>query len=245
MGGPLAGRVALVTGASRGIGRGIAIELGAAGATVAVNYQTEAESAERVAESIGHGSRAWRADVADPDAAAALVRNVAAAHGGIDVAVLNAGVWRGGRIESLSMADRRTVLATSLDGAFNVARAALPQIRASGLGRIVAIGSVIGLVGFPGDTAYATAKAGLLGFVRALSKETGRAGITVNAVLPGFIETDMTAAVPAASRERMIARTSLGRPGTVEDVAAAVRFLVCEGGYITGQALIVDGGLSL
>jgi 3-oxoacyl-[acyl-carrier protein] reductase len=143
------------------------------------------------------------------------------------------------------VSDWRAVLATSLDGAFNVARAAVPPMRAGGFGRIVAIGSVIGLVGFPGDTAYATAKAGLLGFVRSLSKEVGRDGITVNAVLPGFIETDMTAAVPVASRERMLARTSLRRAGTAEDVAQAVRFLVCEGAYITGQALVVDGGFSL
>ncbi len=136
------------------------------------------------------------------------------------------------------------MLDTSLGGAYHVARAVVPGMRERGFGRIVVIGSVIGLVGFAGDSAYATAKAGLLGLTRSLSKELGRDGITVNAVLPGFIETDMTAEVPDRSRERMVSRTALDRPGTPGEVAAGVRFLAAEGSYVTGHTLLIDGGFS-
>ncbi|MQA76428.1 MAG: SDR family oxidoreductase [Solirubrobacterales bacterium] len=243
--GGLDGRVALVTGGGRGIGAAIVRELASHGATVAINCRARVEDARALATEVGRGARAWPADVSDPGQAERMVADVAAAHGAIEVAVLNAGIWRGGRIERLALEDWRAVTSTALDGAFAIARAVVPTMRERGFGRIVVIGSVIGLVGFAGHSAYATAKAGLLGLVRSLSKELGRDGITVNAVLPGLVETEMTAAIPRASRERMIARTSLGRPADAREVASAVRVLAAEGSYVTGHALVVDGGFSL
>jgi 3-oxoacyl-[acyl-carrier protein] reductase len=240
----LHGRAALVTGGGRGIGAAIVRELAGAGATVAINYNACDEDARRLAAQLGAGAAVWQANVSDAEQARRLVDAVQAAHEGIDILVLNAGVWRGGRIERVRPDDCAW---------FSAPRSTAPTRSAArpfrgcgrGFGRIVVVSSVIGLVGYPGDSAYASAKAGLLGLDRSLSKELGPDGITVNAVLPGFIDTEMTAAVPIESRERMIARTSLGRAGRAEEVAAAVRFLVAEGSYITGRSLVVDGGFSL
>jgi 3-oxoacyl-[acyl-carrier protein] reductase len=243
--GSLHGRVALVTGGSRGIGAGIARALHTAGATVVIGYRSRAADAEALCAELGERVTSVRADVCDTADSERLVATAVAAHGRLDALVLNAGVWHGARIEELAEADWKTVLDTSLGGAFRITRAALPTMRAGGFGRIVAISSAIGLIGFPGDTAYAAAKAGVVGFVRALAKEVGRDGITVNAVAPGFVETEMTAAVPAIARERMLGRASLRRAGRVEEIAAAVRFLVVDGSYVTGHTLVVDGGLSL
>jgi NAD(P)-dependent dehydrogenase (short-subunit alcohol dehydrogenase family) len=239
----LAGRVALVTGGSRGIGEAIARRLAAEGAEVAISYATSRETAERVAVEIG--GTAWQADARDAEAASRLVEDVVEQHGSIDVLVSNAGVWRGGWIQDISPEDWHTVVDTSLGGAFNVSRATVPAMRASGFGRIVAVSSFVGLVGFPGDTPYASAKAGLFGFVRALAKEVGRDGITVNAVAPGPIRTGLTAEVSEESWARMNRRSLLGREGTGEDVAKAVRYLVCDGDWVTGPVLVVDGGVSL
>lgn len=243
---PLSGRVALITGASRGIGAEIAASLLAAGAHVAANYRTAPAAAAELRER--HGPDAvslWPADVSDPVRAEALVDGVVSAFGRLDVVVLNAATWRGGRIERLSAEDWRTVLATSLDGSFAILRAAVPALRRSAAGRVVLMGSVVGLVGFAGDAAYATAKAGMLGLARSLAKELGRDGVTVNVVAPGLVETDMTAAIREDVKQGMVARTSLGRAATTAEIAAAVRFLVCDGSYITGHALVVDGGFSL
>lgn len=242
---PLAGKVALVTGGSRGLGRAISAELAASGATVAVNYRSEEEAARETAESIGRDAGIWQADISDRQEAAAMVEGVVGRYGRLDVVVLNAGVWRGGRIDSLDPDDWDTVIETSLSGAFNVLRGAIGPLTAGGAGRVVVLSSAIALVGFAGDGAYGAAKAGLLGLVRSLAKELGRDGVTVNAVAPGFIETDMTAHVPAGSRERMLRRTALRRLGEPEDVARAVRYLAADGAYVTGQTLTVDGGFSL
>jgi 3-oxoacyl-[acyl-carrier protein] reductase len=238
-------RVALVTGGTRGIGAAVSRRLAAEGALVAANYRGDAHSAEAILEQLGPEATTWAADVGDTSAAARMVGDVIAHYGRLDVVVANAGVWRGGLVENISPEDWATVLNASLSGAYNVVRAALPTMRAAGYGRIVAVSSVVGLIGWPGDAAYAAAKAGLIGLVKSLAKETGRSGITVNAVAPGFIETDMTAAVPAASREQLLRRVSILRPGAAEEVAAAVRYLVCEGDYVTGHTLVVDGGLRL
>lgn len=242
---PLTGRVALVTGASRGLGAAIAIELAAAGAAVAVNYRSDAEAAAAVVAAAG--SHAWsvRADVSDADEASGLVDAVLARGARIDVLIANAGVWRGGRVDELAHDDWRLVLDTSLGGAFNVIRAATPALRRSGHGRIVAVGSTIGRIGFQGDSAYASAKAGLVGLVRSLAKELARDGVTVNAVAPGLIDTDMTATLPQSSRERLLRRACIRRPGRPHEVARAVRFLVCDGDFVTGHVLAVDGGLGL
>ena len=243
---PLEGRVALITGASRGIGAEIARVLCEAGAHVAANYRTHPAAAAELRDR--HGEEAvslWPADISEPSAGERLVADVLDARGGLDVVVLNAATWRGGRIERLSDDDWRTVLGTSLDGSFAILRAAVPALRRSRGGRVVLMGSVVGLVGFPGDSAYATAKAGMLGLARSLAKEVGRDRVTVNVVAPGLVETDMTAGVRDDVKERMIERTSLGRSATAAEVAAAVRFLVCDGSYITGHALVVDGGFTL
>jgi 3-oxoacyl-[acyl-carrier protein] reductase len=234
--------VALVTGGSRGIGAAVTKQLAGSRLTVAINYRSDRRSAEVTLASIDAGSL-WRADVTDRAETAEMVDGIVSRHGRIDVAVINAGVWRGGRIEDLSADDWGTVLATSLDGAFHVARAVVPVMRAAGHGRIVVVSSVVGLIGFPGDSAYATAKAGLFGLVRALAKEVARDGITVNAVAPGFVETDMTAAVSKKGRQLMIDGTLLGRAGRPEDVASAVRFLALDAPYTTGHTLVVDGGM--
>jgi 3-oxoacyl-[acyl-carrier protein] reductase len=242
---PLHGRVALVTGGSRGIGAAIARELAGAGATLALNYRSDEAAARDVAAALGDGTSIWQADVSDCDQGAELVERVVEHHGRLDIVVLNAGVWRGGRIDAIDPADWSTVLDTSLSGAFHVLRAAAGPLRGSDAGRVVVISSVVGLVGFPGDAAYGAAKAGLLGLVRSLAKELGGDGVTVNAVAPGFIETDMTSEVSEGSRERMLSRAALRRPGEPADVATAVRYLAVDGGYVTGQTLVVDGGFSL
>lgn len=234
--------VALVTGGSRGIGAAVTKELAQSGLTVAINYRSDRRSAEATLGEIDTGSL-WQADVTDRAETAEMVAGIVGRHSRIDVAVVNAGVWRGGRIEDLSADDWGTVLATSLDGAFHVARAVVPVMRAAGHGRLVVVSSVVGLIGFPGDSAYATAKAGLFGLVRALAKEVARDGITVNAIAPGFVETDMTAAVSEKGRQLMIDGTLLGRAGRPADVASAVRFLALDAAYTTGHTLVVDGGM--
>lgn len=242
---PLDGRVALVTGGSRGIGGAISEALADAGATVAVNYRSDSASAEDIVARLGSDSSTWQADVADPEASAKMVEGVIERHGRLDLLIANAGVWRGGPIESVAPEDWELVIQTSLGGAFNLARASLPTMRANGFGRIVVVSSVIGMIGFPGDSAYASAKAGLFGFVKALAKECGEDGITVNAIAPGFVETDMTSAVSRGARELMLRRTILRRPGKPSEIAAAARFLTCDADYVTGQTLVVDGGMTL
>lgn len=242
---PLRGRSALVTGGSRGIGAAISRELNACGATVAVNYRSDHAAAEAVVGELGDGASAWAADVADLASVETMVAGVTERYGGLDVLVVNAGVWRGGLIEQLAPSDWSLVVDTSLTGAYHLVRAALPALRQGDYGRVVVVSSVIGLIGYAGDSAYASAKAGLFGFVKSVAKECGRDGVTVNAIAPGFVETEMTEDVPERARERMVARTSLRRPGTPEEIAHAVRFLACDGSYVTGQTLVVDGGLSL
>lgn len=235
--------IALVTGGSRGIGAAVTRELAGSGATVAINFRSDRSAAEATLSGIDDAGSLWQADVTDREATAEMVAGVVDQHGGLDVAVINAGVWRGGRIDELDPESWHTVLTTALDGAFHVARAVVPVMRANGHGRIVVVSSVVGLIGFPGDSAYATSKSGLFGLVRALAKELARDGITVNAVAPGFVETDMTAEVSEAGRELMINGTLLRRAGQPEDVASAVRFLALEADYTTGHTLVVDGGM--
>jgi 3-oxoacyl-[acyl-carrier protein] reductase len=237
-------RVALVSGGSRGIGAAIARSLAAAGLTVVVNYVRDGAAAQRVVRELGGDASAWQADVTDRAAVDAMIAEVLERYGRLDTLVINGAAWRGGRIDALAPEAWQTVIDTSLTGAYHLLRAATPALRKN-TGRIVVISSVIGIVGFPGDAAYASAKAGLFGLVRSVAKELGRDGVTVNAVAPGFIETDMTREVSTPAREHMLRRTVLRRFGEVDDVAAAVRFLVCDAGYVTGHTLVVDGGLSL
>lgn len=245
---PLQDRVALVTGASRGIGRAIALALGRAGATVVVNFRSRAEEAEKVASEIktsGGKARVWKADVADRVEAPKMVDGVAAEFGRLDVLVNNAGVLKDGPLMMMSDAQWDEVVRPALDGAFLCSRAALRPMIERRSGVILNVSSVSWRVGVPGQTNYATAKAGLVGFTRALAAEVARFNIRVNAIAPGLVETEMSEQVPEKIRKKILEVVPMGRAGTVEEVAAAAMFLIGDGaGYITGKVLDVDGGMS-
>jgi 3-oxoacyl-[acyl-carrier protein] reductase len=245
---PLQGKVALVTGASRGIGRACAVALAEAGAAVAVGYSANPQAAEEVAgliRSAGVGSVTLGSDLADPAAAGLLVERTVAELGSVDIVVNNAGITRDNLAVRISDADWDAVIAVDLSAAFRICRAALRPMLRRRDGRIINISSVAGVMGNPGQANYSAAKAGLIGLTKALCREVGSRGITVNAVAPGFIDTDMTAGLAADTLATATAAVPLGRLGTVEEVAAAVRFLALpEAAYITGHVLHVDGGLA-
>jgi len=239
--------VALVTGASRGIGAAIAEALARDGFDVAVGYGADATGAERtVAAVVAHGRRAvaLQADVADEDQAAGLVEAAEARLGPLDAVVLNAGITRDALFLRMSADDWRAVIDTNLTGAFYVSRAAVRGMMRRRAGSIVAVSSVVGLIGNPGQANYAAAKAGVIGMVKSLAKEVGSRGIRVNAVAPGYIATDMTSALTDEQRAKVQAGTPLGRLGTPEDVSGVVAFLCsADAGFITGTVIRVDGGL--
>jgi 3-oxoacyl-[acyl-carrier protein] reductase len=239
--------VALVTGASRGIGAAIADALARDGFDVAVGYGSDAEGAQRtVAAVTAHGRRAvaLQADVSVEDEAVGLVEAAEAELGPLDAVVLNAGITRDGLFMRISAEDWRAVIDTNLTGAFFVSRATVRGMLRRRSGTIVAVSSVVGLIGNPGQANYAAAKAGLIGMVKSLAKEVGPRGIRVNAVAPGYIATDMTAALSDDQRERVRTATPLGRLGTPEDVAGVVAFLCSpDAAFITGSVIRIDGGL--
>ena len=239
--------VALVTGASRGIGAAIADALARDGFDVAVGYGSDAEGAQRtVAAVTAHGRRAvaLQADVSVEDEAVGLVEAAEAELGPLDAVVLNAGITRDGLFMRISAEDWRAVIDTNLTGAFFVSRASVRGMLRRRSGTIVAVSSVVGLIGNPGQANYAAAKAGLIGMVKSLAKEVGPRGIRVNAVAPGYIATDMTAALSDDQREQVRTATPLGRLGTPEDVAGVVAFLCSpDAAFITGSVIRIDGGL--
>ena len=241
------GKVAFVTGASRGIGRAIALTLAEAGADVAVNYAGNAAAAEEVAAEIrkmGRRALILQGDVSQTEAAASMLDAVVAEFGRCDILVNNAGITRDGLLMRMKEEDWDAVLNTNLKGVFNCTKAALKYMMKQRAGKIVNIASVVGIMGNAGQANYAAAKAGCIGFTKSVAKEVASRGITVNAVAPGLIATDMTSVLPDKVIEEMAAGIPLKRAGQPVDVAKAVLFLVSDdAAYITGQTLNVDGGM--
>lgn len=243
----LSGRKALVTGASRGIGRAVALALGEAGADVALVATRAERVSEAVAEIEGLGRRAlaFGADVADFSRAGEVVGETVERFGGLDILVNNAGVTRDGLCLRMSEEDWDRVLAVNLKGCFNYCRAAARPLMRSKAGRIVNVTSIVGLTGNAGQANYAAAKAGIVGLTKSLAKEFGSRGVCVNALAPGFIETDMTRSLSDDVRARSLERVALGRFGEASDVADAALFLCSDlSRYVTGQVLVVDGGMA-
>ena len=241
--------VALVTGGSRGIGRAVCLELARQGAAVAVNYAGNSAAAEETVQlcrALGVEAEAFRADVADPAACDALTAAVKERFGRLDILVNNAGIARDGLLMTAKEEDFTKTLDTNLKGAYFCTKAAAKVMLRQKYGRIVCLSSVVGLRGNPGQTAYAASKAGVIGLVKAAAKELAGRDITVNAVAPGFIETDMTAVLPEKAKAAMLGTIPKGRPGSPEEVARAVAFFAGpECAYITGQVLCVDGGMAV
>ena len=240
-------KVAVVTGASRGIGAAIARELAAAGMYVVINYCGSEEKAQELKieiEQNGGEASIYKCDVSDNVACKEFIGNVIAEYGHLDVLVNNAGITRDGLLMRMSEEDFDKVLDTNLKGTFHTIRAALRQMIRQRSGRIINMASVVGVSGNAGQANYAASKAGVIGLTKTAAREVASRGITVNAVAPGFIETDMTEVLPEKIKEASAAQIPLGKFGKAEDVANAVAFLASEdAGYITGQVLHVDGGM--
>jgi 3-oxoacyl-[acyl-carrier protein] reductase len=240
-------RVALVTGASRGIGATIACRLAQAGIQVAVNYRNNAELAKQVVLEITEaGGDAFLAggDVSDEESAQAVVKQVLDRWGHIDMLINNAGITRDRLLLRMAAEDWDQVLNVNLRGAFLCTKFVMPHLIRQRKGRVVNISSVVGLSGNPGQANYAAAKAGLIGFTKAVAREVASRNVTVNALAPGYITTAMVEELPAETRQKILERIPMGRFGAAEDVAEAVLFLCGEGAaYITGQVLTIDGGM--
>ena len=242
----LANQIAVVTGAGRGIGRAIALKFAQEGANVAIVSRTQENSANVAAEIRALGRQAWchAVDVADTVAVNAAAERILDECGRVDVLVNNAGVTRDGLLMRMADADWDTVLNTNLKGAFLVTRAFSRAMIKARTGRIINLSSVIGLIGNAGQSNYAASKAGLIGFTQSCAREFATRGITVNALAPGFIETDMTAELNETLRAEILKKIPLGNLGQVEDIAAAALYLAAASGrYVTGQVLCVDGGM--
>ena len=242
----LADKVAVVTGAGRGIGRAVALAYARMGADVACVSRTEENSAKVAAEVEALGRRAWplAVDVSDTAAVDAAAKEILELAGRVDILVNNAGVTRDNLLMRMSEEEWDTVLNINLKGAFNFTRALTRPFIKQRSGRIINIASVIGLIGNAGQSNYAASKAALIGFTKSIARELAPRGITVNAIAPGFIETDMTAVLDDKVREEVLGRVPLGRFGSSDDIAHAAAFLAMEPtGYVTGQVLTVDGGM--
>jgi 3-oxoacyl-[acyl-carrier protein] reductase len=260
--GNLQDRVAVVTGASRGIGRAIALALGRGGATVVVNYvdkeasrpqaagtMSNAEAAAevvRAVEEVGGQASAMQADVSSFSGAGGLIENVIETYGQLDILVNNAGITRDMLLGMMSEGDWDAVMAVNLKSVFNCSKAAIRPMMRRRYGRIISISSVAGIAGNAGQTNYSASKAGIIGFTKALAREVGSRNITVNAIAPGLIRTDLTEDLPDNIKEASLTAIPLGRWGVPEEIAHAVAFLASdEAAYITGHVLVVDGGLTM
>ena len=244
-----AGKTAVVTGGSRGLGRAVCLELAKGGANVVLCYAgNEAAAGETVAacEALGAKALAVRCDVAQADEVKALMDAAVQAFGRIDILVNNAGITRDGLLMMMKETDFDAVINANLKGTFLCMKAVSRLMMKQRYGRIVNLSSVVGLRGNAGQVNYAASKAGVIGMTKSLAKELATRGVTVNAVAPGFIDTDMTAAMPQAAREATLASIPMGRMGAPEDVAKAVAFLASDqAAYVTGQVLAVDGGMAM
>ncbi len=242
-------RIVLVTGGSRGIGRAIALRLGSRGHRIAVNYATNEEAAARVVAAIraeGGEAMAVRADVGDEAAVTSMFEQIGTELGKVEVLVNNAGITRDDLLLRMRPAEWDDVIQTNLRSVYLCTRAALRGMLRARWGRIISMSSVAGISGNPGQANYAASKAGIIGFTRAVAKEVGSRGITANVVAPGFIETDMTAALGPDVAGDVVERIALGRLGRPEEVASLVGYLASDdAAYITGQVIVVDGGLAL
>jgi 3-oxoacyl-[acyl-carrier protein] reductase len=236
----LDGKTALVTGASRGIGRAIAAELACAGATVVIGYRSGKDEAESLASELG--GRAVQADVSNAEDAARLVAEA----GDLDILVNNAGLTRDGLLARMPDDDWRTVIETNLSSVFYTCRAVTRPMMKKRAGAIVNVSSIVGVHGNWGQTNYAASKAGIIGFTKSLARELGSRGVRANVVAPGYVKTQLTDVLPEEATEAMLQNTPLGRLGEPQDIAGAVRFLCSdEASFITGEVLLVDGGLGM
>lgn len=244
----LSGKIALVTGASRGIGRAVALELAACGAAVAANYAGSQQAAEDLVAAIeanGGTAFACQADVSDPSSCANLVDRVIERYGRLDVLVNNAGITRDGLLVRMSDEDWDAVIGTNLTGVFSMTRAAAKHMMKARTGSIVNVTSVVGIMGNAGQANYSAAKAGVIGLTKSVARELAGRGVRCNAVAPGFIETDMTAQLNESVREQILGGIAMKRFGHAGDVAKAVTFFASDdAAYVTGQILAIDGGMA-
>ena len=247
--GPLAGRTALVTGGSRGIGRAIAMALAASGADVIITYQANEVLAQAVAREIRelYGDvEVAQLDVRDPADIERVLEEARRGHGGLDILVNNAGITADGLVLRMSEESWDLVVNTNLRGTFLVTRQALRHMTRQRWGRVINITSVVGVIGNAGQANYAAAKAGIIGFTRSVAREVAARGVTVNAVAPGFVETDMTSGLTVEQKQAILQQVPLGRYAQPEEIAPIVAFLASEAaGYITGQTIHVDGGVAM
>ncbi len=245
----LTGKTAVVTGGSRGIGRAICLKLAGQGANIVLNYAGNAAAAEETraaCEALGVRALAVQGDVADPAACNALIDTAVETFGQVDILVCNAGITRDNLLMRMSDEEFQKVIDTNLKGTFHCMRAVIRPMMKKRRGRIISISSVVGLIGNAGQINYAASKAGVIGMTRSLAREVASRGITVNAVAPGFIRTDMTDVLGDAVKEGILRSIPLGKLGEAEDVANTVLFLASdEAAYITGQVLSVDGGMAM
>jgi 3-oxoacyl-(acyl-carrier-protein) reductase len=246
--GILSGRSGVVTGAGRGIGRAIALELGRNGANLAVGYSQSNEAADEVAAEIrtmGGDAFPLKANVSRPDEVGPAIASVAERFGRIDFLVNNAGITRDRTLAKMKRQEWEAVIDVNLHSIFNVTSEVLPYMLEQGYGRVINVSSVVGQSGNVGQTNYAAAKAGIIGFTKSAALEVAKKGITVNCIAPGFTETDMLSGVPHEGRQRVLARIPMGRFGKPEEMATAALFLIAQGDYITGQVISINGGLYL
>jgi 3-oxoacyl-[acyl-carrier protein] reductase len=241
-------KTVLISGASRGIGRAVAIELAGEGADISFNFrssETEARDLEKELQAMGVKAKGFQVDIQDYNSVKSWVDDTADSFGGIDIIVNNAGITKDGALALMSPANWKEVINTNLDGTFNLTRAAILIFMKQKSGNVINITSVTGMMGMARQTNYAASKAGIIGFSKSLAKEVAAYNIRVNAIAPGFVETDILKNLKEDYMEQMLKTIPLGRLGKPAEVAKAVKFLACDDSkYITGQTIVIDGGLS-